>query len=92
MRRTLLFVRPLNPFDGPMARAKTRVMAALMTPQRHPAVFGVGLGRDGDGNPTVVVNVEGDDEIAQEIRELCYPDVVRVDLGTWSTFRKSERG
>jgi hypothetical protein len=75
-----------------MAPAKARVVAALLTPNRHSAVFGVGLGRDGDGNPTVVVQVEGDEQTAQEVRELCYPNVVSVDLGTWSTIRKSERG
>lgn len=81
---------PLNPFDGTMAEAKTRVVAAVMAPDRHPAVYGVGIANDDDGRPVVNVMVIGDDAVASEVRQLCQPDRVLITFleGT-PTLRKT---
>lgn len=83
---------PLNPFDGPMAEAKARVFAAVMAPERHPAVYGVGIANDDDDRPVVNVMVVGDDSVAAEVRQLCLPDRVLITFleGT-PTFRKTAR-
>lgn len=81
---------PLNPFDGPMAEAKARVLASVMDPERHPAVYGVGIANDADGRPVVSVMVVGDDAVAAEVRRLCLPDPVLVTfLEGMPTYRKT---
>lgn len=73
-----------------MAEAKARVFAAVMRPERHPAVYGVGIAEDDDGRPVVNVMVLGHDSVAAEVRHLCLPDRVLITfLDGIPTLRKT---
>ncbi len=76
-----------EPGTGALAQAKAHVMAAVVSPDSHPSVRGVGIGRDDQGNEVVVVLVEGDERTVDEVRALCSPDDIAVDLRTRITFR-----
>ena len=73
--------------DGPLAQAKAHVMAAVMTPEPHPSVLGVGIGRDQEANEVVVVLVAGDERSVEEVRALCAPGDLTLDVRTRITFR-----
>ena|SRR6478752_2208070 len=73
--------------DGALAQAKAHVLAAVMTPQPHPAVLGVGIGRDREANEVVVVLVAGDERSVDEVRALCSTGDTATDVMARVTFR-----
>jgi hypothetical protein len=76
----LVEVRPARRTWRDLEAAQQRVVGLLITPHRHPAIYGVGLSLE-EGQFVVMVIVDvGQPEAADQVRALCDPEQLWIRL------------